>query len=50
LIYFKLRVFVRKPMKGCAGARQYIELCPPKILEGCAGFSRRCSGPAQIFS
>src|SRR5207244_13476966 len=45
LVYFELRIFVRQPMKGRAGAREYIELCPPKILEGCAGFGRRCSCP-----
>src|SRR5207248_10395959 len=50
LVYFELRIFVRQPMKGRAGAREQIELCTPKILEDCAGFGRRCSCPAQIFS
>src|SRR5437762_2072342 len=49
LVYFKLCIFVPQPMKGCAGARESIELGPAKILEGCAGFGRHCSCPAQIF-
>jgi hypothetical protein len=50
LVYIELGIFVRQPMKGRASAREYIELCPPRILEGCAGFGRRRSCPTQIFS